>query len=36
MDVNLEIAVETNGHSHIEYITNELTKQGYEISKFIN
>ena len=33
MDVNLEIAVETNGHSHIEYITNELTKQGYEISK---
>lgn len=33
MDVNLEFAVEANGHNHIEFITEELSKQGYEIIK---
>lgn len=31
MDVNLEVTVETNGHSHIENIIDGLSKQGYEI-----
>lgn len=33
MDVNLEVTVESNGHTHIEHIIEGLSKQGYEINK---
>lgn len=32
-DVNLEVTVETNGHSHVESITEGLSKLGYSLTK---